>query len=380
MAAAAVPTGFRWLRNGQEAFPAMLEAIDAARESIRLETYIYSDRGVGVTMRDALTRAAARGVRVRVLVDAVGSIALPATFWEPMLAVGGEFQRFNPPRFPRIGYRDHRKILVCDERVAFIGGFNIAPEYEGDGVTDGWHDLGMEVGGALAGELAEAFDAQYAQAGSGLPLQRLRRSTTKTTAAGRHWRLLLGGPGRGYNFLKRALAHDLAGARQADIICAYFLPTWRLLRELSRVPRRGGRARLILPGKTDVRLSRLAARRLYARLLKWGVELYEYQPQVLHTKLYLLDEEVYVGSANLDARSLNLNYELLVRVGEPEAVAGAREIFDATLAHCERIDAAGWRQSRSFVTRLLERAAYFVLARVDPWFSLERPTGRNASH
>ena len=362
-------TRFRWLRSGKEAFPAMLSAIAAARRTIRLEMYIYSSQPPGDAFRDALVRAAQRGVYVQVLLDAVGSFGLSAAFWKPLVDAGGQFRWFNPIKLGRIAYRDHRKLLVCDEELGFIGGFNIAPEYSGDGVEMGWCDLGLHIHGSLASELAEAFDVTFARAGFDKPLQRFRKTISRTTISAENWRLLLSGPGRGYNFLKRTLATDLANAHTAQIICAYFLPTWRLRRELERVARRGGRVQLILAGKSDVRLSQLASHRLYRRFLRRGLEIYEYQPQVLHAKLFIVDEQVYAGSSNLDARSLNINYELLVRITERKIVEEAREIFDEVLARSRRVEPRTWRRSRSLWVKLLEEWAYFLLARVDPWWA-----------
>src|SRR5690348_14345773 len=118
--------------------------------------------------------------------------------------------------------------------------------------------------------------------------------------------LLLSSPGRKFNPLKRALRHDLKRARSVQIICAYFLPTWRIRRDLNRIARHGGKVQLILPGKSDVQLSQMAARSLYRRMLRSGVEIYEYEPQILHAKMFVIDDVVYAGSANLDTRSLHL--------------------------------------------------------------------------
>jgi cardiolipin synthase A/B len=366
-------TSFRWLRSGGEAFPAMLAAIHAARSSIRLEMYIYSSNPPGDLFREALTLAAQRGVSVQVLLDSVGSFGLSASFWKPFTEAGGKLRWFNPLKIGRISYRDHRKMLVCDEETAFVGGFNIAPEYAGDGVTSGWHDLGVEIHGPLAAELAESFDAFYSRANfDHKPLQRFRKATSHATISGESWRLLVSGPGRGYNFLKQTLATDLANAHSAQIICAYFLPTWRLRREFERVALRRGRVQLILAGKSDVRLSQLASQRLYRSFLRRGVEIYEYQPQILHSKLFIIDEQAYVGSSNLDARSLNINYELLVRTTDPAVVQEARAIFGEVLARCRKVDLKEWRQSRTMWTRLREEWAYFLLARVDPWWARGR--------
>lgn len=366
-------TSFRWLRSGDEVFPAMLEAIEAAKRSIRLEMYIYSAGNPGEQIRDALVRACERGVHVRVMLDALGSFSLPGSFWSRLSNSGGRVEWFNPLAFARIPYRNHRKLLVCDEQTAFIGGFNIAPEYYGDGIERGWRDVGMQIHGPPAAEMAETFDMTFARADfNSRPLQRFRKSTSHATISGENWRLLLSGPGRGHHFLKRTLATDIENAHTVQIVCAYFLPTWRLRRELERAVRRGSRVQLVLAGKSDVRLSQLASHKLYRRLLSRGIEIYEYQPQVLHAKLFLIDEQVYVGSSNLDARSLSINYELLVRITEPSAVREGEAIFADILHHSVRIDASTWARSRSFLTKLKEQWAYFLLARVDPWWARGR--------
>jgi len=358
---------WKWLRSGDEAFPAMLTAIDEATSSVQLESYIFADDEVGRRFRDALVRAAQRGVVVRVLVDAIGSFGLTEEFWTPLRAAGGEARVFNPLTLKRVSIRNHRKLLACDRRVAFIGGFNISQDYEGDGVTRGWLDLGLRIEGPLAAELASSFDAMFGLAEfRHKRLVRLWRAQHKRTIAAEDEQLLLGGPGRGRNPIRRALHQDLAHARDVQIIEAYFLPTWRIRRSLARVARRGGSTRLILAGKTDVALSQLAGRSVYRRLLNAGVAIHEYEPQVLHAKLLILDEAVYVGSANLDPRSLSINYELMVRFANPQMAGEARALFAETLKRSRQIDLETWKRSRGFWTRLKERWAYFLLVRVDP--------------
>jgi cardiolipin synthase len=136
-----------------------------------------------------------------------------------------------------------------------------------------------------------------------------------------------------------------------------------------RVVRRGGRVQLILAGQTDVQLSKLAAQSLYRRLLRVGVEIYEYQPQILHAKLFIVDDAVYTGSSNLDTRSLQINYELMIRLAGGEIVRQAREIFADTLRHCRRITREEWRRSRTFWQRMKQRWAYFLLDRIDPYLA-----------
>jgi cardiolipin synthase len=363
---------FRWICTGDQALAEMLDAISAAKISVRLEMYIVHTSAIAEKFRAALINAVQRGVRVRVTVDALGSITLPDSFWEPLQISGGEFRWFNRVSLLRFGLRDHRKILICDDAVAFVGGFNIAAEYEGNGVTKGWRDLGLKICGQLAKHLSDAFDEMFSLAGHKdkfFPRLRKLPAAKGKTVKSPDAEVLLSVPGRKFNPLKRALSHDLKRAKCVKIICAYFLPTWKIRRELRSVLRRGGRVQLILPGKTDVPLSRMAARSLYRRMLRAGVEIYEYEPQILHAKMILIDDVVYVGSANLDTRSLNLNYELLVRLEQPELVAEAREIFAKDLLHCRKIEFETWRNERNFWSRLKGRWAYFILARLDPCIS-----------
>jgi len=364
-----VSSGFRWLRTGAEAFGAMLDAIESAKVSIRLETYIYEDGPIGAKFREALVKARQRGVQVQVLVDAFGSVRLSTSFWDPLVKARGEFAWFNPVSLQRWSYRDHRKMLICDQAIGFIGGFNIAEAYNGDGVTRGWRDLGLQITGSLVEDLARSFDLFFARATvKHKPLQRLRKALTRITT-GQNWKLLSSGPGRHHGDLKRTFTADLKLARSVKIISAYFLPTWRLRKELMQVSKRGGKVQLILAGKTDVALAQLASRRLYRSFLRAGVEIFEYQPQILHAKMFILDDIVYAGSANLDIRSLRINYELLVRISEPEVAAEARTIFEADLEHSKRIDPSTWSKSRNFWGKLREDWAYFVLARIDPYLA-----------
>jgi cardiolipin synthase len=362
-------SSFRWLKTGEEALASMLSCITSATRSIRLETYIFHEGPVANDFREALTVAAQRGLKVQVLVDSMGSIGLADAFWDSFRQAGGQFAWFNPLTLGRWSCRDHRKILVCDGEIAFIGGFNIADEYRGDGVSSGWRDLGLEITGPLAKELAESFDTFFSRAN--LVHKRLQTllPAREQVALGQNWKLLLSGPGLLRDGLKRSLAQDLKSARSVKIICAYFLPTWRLRKSILSVARRGGSVQLILAGKSDVALSQLASRRLYRTFLRAGVEIFEYQPQILHAKLFIIDNIVYAGSANMDVRSLRINYELLVRISEPALAAEAREMFGRDLVHCRRIERLTWKKSRNFWAKLKENWAYFILARVDPYIA-----------
>jgi cardiolipin synthase len=348
----------------------MLACIDAARESVCLEMYTFSDGSLGQQFRDALIAARQRGVKIGVLLDALGSMGLAADYWRGLVAAGGDVRLFNPLTFDLFSFRNHRKLLVCDRRIAFVGGFNIASEYQGDGVRTGWRDIGLKIEGPLAEQLAASFDEMFARAdGRRKRFMRLRRFKPIDSVTWPAEQILFSGPGRVRNPIKRALRKDLQEAREVRIMVAYFLPTWRLRRDLARVVRKGGRVQLILAGKSDVLLSRLAAQSLYRRFLKGGVQIFEYQPQVLHAKLVIVDDIVYVGSSNLDQRSLQINYELMIRFQNPEIARQAREVFDINLTHCHEIQAEEWRRTRTLWQKLKQRLAYFVLVKIDPYMA-----------
>jgi cardiolipin synthase len=360
---------YKWLPTGEAAITEMLGAIKNATQSIRLEMYMFRAGSLADEFRDALRQARKRGVSVRVLIDAIGSAYLTDHFWHTCREIGVEVRWFNPISLHQIFIRDHRKLFVCDDSVAMVGGCNIANEYRGDGIKAGWRDLGLLVRGTLVRELAAAFDEMFSCADfKHKPFTRLRKSRRQKTVTVPEARLLLGAPGRN-NIIKRSLLADLQNAGEVSIITPYFVPPWKIRMQLRRLARKGAKVRLILPGKSDLTVMRMAAQSFYRRFLRAGVSVYEYQPQILHAKLFIIDDAVYAGSANLDARSLNINYELLIRSTQPRLVSEAREIFDSFLNQSKQIEATSWRRSRTFLNRVKARIARFLVARLDSFFA-----------
>ncbi len=360
---------YRWLQNGRQFLRRLLAMIARAEHSIRLEFYIFAPDHAGHAVCEALVEAARRGVQVRVLVDALGSDLLPAGFWTPLRTAGGEAREFNPVELRRLPIRDHRKLVVIDEAHAGVGGFNVASEYTGDGVTQGWADVGLAVSGPVAKRLAAEFDRMWQ--GAAEPQKwfaRLRRG--QRPAAVRispELELLLSGPGRNASAFQLRLREDLAAATRIQIASAYFLPTLRQRKLLRAAARRGVPVEIVVPGKTDVVWSKRAARHLYGGLLRAGVKIYEYEPQIMHTKLIVTEAAAYVGSSNLDTRSLHINYELMLRVTEPAVVAGGQALFDLLRARSKAVNWGEWRHSRPWFSRLRDAAAFGLLARVDPY-------------
>ncbi len=359
---------FTWHSTGQELLNAKLQAIADARVSICLEMFTFSESDIGQRFREALTTAARRGVRVRLLVDSVGSYSLRRDYFASLMSAGGEMRWFNKLRLASFSFRDHRKLLVVDDELAVVGGCNIAQEYFGDGITAGWRDGGISVSGPVAVPLGAEFGRQWERAHE------------------RRWTFLPGGsrhevdpgsggdiealfikPGFGRNPLREALRRDLATATDVAFTTAYFLPTRPIRQQLAHAVTRGARVRLLLAGKSDVRMMQFASRSLYRRLLRAGISIWEYQPQVLHAKFIIIDDVVYVGSSNLDPRSLRINFEIMLRIKDAALVAAARQQFEADLArHSTPITSDALRAGHSWWLRLRQRLAYWLFARLDP--------------
>ena len=363
-----------WLPTTNDGYREMLAAIGSATASIRFEIYIFKSGGPGDRFRDALIAAARRGVEVRVLLDGFGSAELVAGYWDGLVAAGGQAVLFNPGPLLRLPIRDHHKLVVVDQAIAFIGGFNIGPEYEGDGVSAGWRDLGLAIAGPAAATLAASFDAMWENRNL-----RRHRALRNLAAQWRHRRrqpaalqLMSMGPALGRNAFQELLLREVRHAREIRLIAAYFVPSLRLRRALRAVARRGGRVQIILPGKSDVPLVQAAGRSYYSRLLGAGVEIAEYTPQILHAKLAVIDDVVFAGSSNLDARSLRVNYEVMARVADPALAAEGRRIFEADWGRSRVIRLAEWRAQRGWTDRLYGLVARFCLVKIDLWFARNR--------
>lgn len=365
----------RWLATVDEAYGQMQRLIDGARRQVRCETYLMREEGPAQWLRASLLAARARQVEVWLLIDAFGSEQVSEAFLQPLRAAGVHVGIFNPKRLLRLSFRNHRKLLSVDGATAIVGGFNIAPEYAGDGVDHGWCDTGVMVAGPIVRELEHSFDLQWCLAPFTPAAIRAWREVAAHAPARRaasEAGLLVSGPALHRNLLRRTLRYELGRARDVAIASAYFLPSSRVRRMMYRVMERGGHVRVLLAGRSDVPLAQRAAEYLYARLLRRRVELFEYQPQILHAKLLVMDGTVFVGSCNLDRRSLHINFELLLRLDWPELAADARQWYEEALRHSTALQLRTWSQDRTLGRRLWSWVAYLLLSRVDPLIARRR--------
>ena len=349
----------------------MLAAIAAAQKSVRMETYIYTDEDIGRRFRAALVDAGRRGVRVKLLVDAVGGSDLKENYFKELDDLEHcHMKWFNRPSLATWSFRDHRKVLIIDESITFVGGCNIAEDYHGDGITHGWRDGGVRVDGPVAVQMEAEFNAMWdrsqlrqwtAQAKTAIK----PKPKDKNTAPPSRVRPLFVSPGFGQSPLRDAVRIDLKKARDVTITSAYFLPSRNLRKQLGSAAGRGARIRLLLGGKSDVKLMQLATRSIYTRLLDAKIEVYEYNPQILHAKVLILDDVVYIGSSNLDPRSLRINFEVMLRIEDAALAQVARATFEDDLTRSTPVShEAEW--SRGWWTKLKQKCANWILARVDP--------------
>jgi cardiolipin synthase len=356
--------------SGSDRLRALLDLIAGARQSLKLLYYIYAEDEAGCAVREALIGAEKRGIEVSLVVDGFGS-SVGKEFLAPLEVAGADLCHFLPRLGRRYLLRNHQKMAIADGERAMVGGFNIENAYFADDNADGWRDLGLMVEGLAAKHLAGYFDAlsvwSHRPNARMRDLRRALRQWSETEGAVR-W--LLGGPTKRLNPLVRSVKADLTGAKRIDLIAAYFAPNPAMMRRIERVARRGlrtgsGGASLMTAGRSDNDATIAAARHCYARMLRRGVRIWEYRRQRLHTKLLVIDDLVYVGSANFDMRSLFLNLEVMLRVEDKGFAEYMRSFVVDERAEAKEITREAHHQHSSWTRRLRWAVAYFVVAVLD---------------
>ncbi len=307
------------LENGEGAYPAMLQAIDSARERVFLSSYIFETDATGQRFIKALAHARSRGVRVRVLLDAVGE----HYSWPPasyrLKRAGVRVARFLPPRLipptPYINLRNHRKLLVVDGRLGFTGGMNIGDRHLIQDTPHPTRDLHFRVRGPVVAELEDVFREDWRfTTGEALP-----PSPLPSPAGDSHARVLVDGPNEDLDKLILTLEGAIGAARHEVLaVTPYFIPPPPLLYALQAAALRGIEVSVILPERSNLPYVDWASRNLLLELLAHGVRIHLQPPPFDHSKLLIIDRlYAHIGSANLDNRSLRLNFELNVEIADP---------------------------------------------------------------
>lgn len=347
------------LTNGDQIFPAMLGAINAARRRISFETYIYDTGEVANQFTAALENAARRGVKVAVIVDAVGAAGMETSHVDRLIAAGCRFERFNVTSWyslEHVNYRTHRKILVVDGEIGFTGGVGVADHWLGNAQDrDHWRDTQIRMRGPIVRLLEAAFYEDLIESG-GMTTPELDDVGERLDEEGAS--LMVGSsPTGGANDLKRLYLLIIASARRTlDIATPYFVTDESTLWALEDAVKRGVRIRIVVEGDiTDAMPVKYASRAVYDRLLSMGIELYEYQPTMMHAKVLVADGILSMfGSANFDNRSLELNEELNVAVTSRDLAARLTTDFEQDVRASNRLELAAWRQ-RSLLQKSRER-------------------------
>ncbi|WP_432770582.1 MAG: phosphatidylserine/phosphatidylglycerophosphate/cardiolipin synthase family protein [Sphingopyxis sp.] len=351
--------------DGAERLERLIALFDSATRSIDIVMYIFDPDAAGQRFLAAMVAAAQRGVPVRAVIDSFGSSDTSDAFFAPLRAAGGSVTFFS--RHWRSTYliRNHQKLLIVDGETAVTGGFNIAEAYLSAPRTDCWFDLGLFVTGPSVAQIADWFEKVHDYTvnsdGKLLILRRLIREWPVGDAPV-SW--LVGGPTQRLSPWARAVRTDLKRARQLDMAMAYFSPGQGLLRRLGRVARHG-RARFVMAGKSDNAATIGASRLLYGYLLRKGAEVWEYRPCRLHMKLIVIDDVVYIGSANFDMRSLFVNVEAMVRIADAGFAAKMREFVAGLEGDCTVVTPAVHKERGTFLTRLRWALAWFVVGVAD---------------
>lgn len=363
------------LEDGPERLAALLALIDGAQRSLRLLYYIYADDEAGRRINAALLRAAARGVRVALIVDGFGSESADdkdADFFARLADGGCRVCRFVPRFGRRYLLRNHQKLALADGEDAaaatiIIGGFNVESDYFAPEHADAWRDLGLRVTGPAATRMAGYFDAldDWVRRPKGR-LRELNRTLAQWSDPDGALRWLIGGPTRRLSPWAKAVREDMRAGRRIDIVAGYFTPSPRMLRRLDRASLAHHQVRVITAARSDSDTTIAAARFTYAGLLRKGVRVFEYGRAKLHTKLYVIDDAVQIGSANFDMRSLYLNLELMLRIDDPAFAARARRYVDAEAAQSEEITAELYRARTGWWRRVKQFLAYMLVGVVDP--------------
>ncbi len=356
---------FTLLIDGVQFIPEMLGAIATARSSVWLEIYLFESGAVAERFIAALSDAAQRGVPVKLLLDDFGAAGLSRYDRARLREAGIDLIFFNPIRFRRLTEnfaRDHRKLLVVDERVAFTGGAGITDEFDPPSHPEQrWRETVVRIEGPVVADWAALFCLEWNRQ---TPRKLAPHPPAPQPPSGGSAGRVSIAQGLAAQEIKRALLNRIRSAeRTVWLATAYFIPAWRIRRALRNAARRGVDVRLLLPGPhTDHPAVRHAGRRFYGRLLANGVRIFEYQPRFLHSKVFLCDDWVSIGSSNLDRWNLRWNLEANQEIDDTAFASEVRAMFEADFRDSVECRYPQWRR-RPWSARAREQ----LWGRVDLW-------------
>ena len=347
------------LLNGEQIYPAILDAIRRARRTITYAQYSYEDGKIARDLAEALAERCRAGVTVHVLLDSVGTLSMPREYVELMSREGCQVVTFRPIGPFGLGSannRNHRRILVVDGRIGFTGGSGVGSKWVGNGrVADHWRDTDVRIEGPVVEYLQGAFAENWVEA-TGVVLGGADYFPPPDGPKGRtRAQIIRSGPRAGSYSMYTTFLLALSSARHSiKITNPYVLLDEQMIETLVQAARRGVRISFLVPGVIDHPLVRHAGRRQFGRLLEEGVEIHEYTASLLHAKTMVIDGILAtVGSTNLDHRSFRLNDELNVVAYDPAFAAKLEQVFEDDLRYARRVDLEAWRD-RGIRGRMME--------------------------
>ena len=352
------------LLNGEEIFPAKLAAIRGASRTINYAQYVFEDGQPAKEIAGALAERCRAGIKVNVLLDAVGALAMPAELRTEMREAGCRVESYRPLSpftLDRVNYRNHRRILVVDGMIGVTGGSGISGKWSGNGRQEGhWRDTDVLVEGPVIEQLQGAFAENWLEATGvaiGGPAYFPRRRLTSKGQVDAQ--IVRSSPGGGSTAMYTMFLLALASARHTiHITNPYFVPDEKMIGTLVGAATRGVQVVLLIPGAIDHNLVRQASRAQFGRLLKSGIQIYEYRPALLHAKTMVVDGLwATVGSTNLDHRSFSLNEELNVAIYDVDTAQRLERIFAEDLSNSRQVTYEAWNR-RGITSRFLELLAF----------------------
>ena len=350
--------------NGEEKFPSVLSALETAKNHIHIEYYIYEDDAIGQAIESVLIRKAKEGVKVRFIYDDFGSRSIRRKLVPRLKAAGVEVFPFHKIIFialaNRLNYRNHRKIIVVDGDIGFVGGINVSDKYINQGNPIYWRDTHLKIQGPGVYYLQFLFlcDWNFCAQDSLLPDRNFFPFKVTESRNDKIVQIAASGPDSDTPTILYSLLQVVGLAKREILITTpYFIPAESLLSALVVASLGGITVKLLVPGKSDSVFVNAAARSFYAELLDANVEVYFYQKGFIHAKTLVIDQEVgIVGTANMDTRSFDLNFEVNAIVYDEELAESMRDVFYKDLSHAIKIDRDDWL-SRPWYKKLLEKTA-----------------------
>jgi len=351
------------LLNGEEIFPAKLAAIRKAKRTITYAQYVFEDGKPARDVASALAERCRAGVKVSVLLDAVGTLAMPPEHRAAMTEAGCRVETYRPLSpfaLDRVNFRNHRRVLVVDGLVGVTGGSGISGKWSGNGRQEGrWRDTDILIEGPVVEQLQGAFAENWLET-TGVALggpeyfPRRRLESRGSVDA----QVVRSSPAGGSNAMYTMFLLAMAAAKHSiHITNPYFVPDEKMVNTLIGAAQRGVRVVILVPGAIDHNLVRQASRSEFGRLLKEGIQIYEYRPALLHAKTMVIDGIwSTVGSTNLDQRSFALNEELNVVLYDTDIAGRLEAVFEQDLANSRQVTHEQWRR-RSLASRFLELLA-----------------------